>query len=88
MRGLSLGFPGGLPKERDICWGERQILEKRVAEERRQGKLGKVAEEITSECWASDSWRIAKPWQKANEVRKSTHTWRSAEHRRDSRLSG
>lgn len=81
------GSQGGLPKGNDICWGERQILEKGVAEERRQRKLGEVAAEITSECWASDFWMIAKPWQKANEVRKSTHTWRSAEHRRDSPLS-
>lgn len=61
-------------------------MEKGVAE-KRQRKLGKVAAEITSECWASDFWMIAKPWQKANEVRKSTHTWRSAEHMRGSGLS-
>lgn len=58
-------------------------MEKGVAE-KRQRKLGKVAAEITSECWASDFWMTAKPWQKANEVRKNTHTWRSAEHMWDS----
>lgn len=52
----------------------------RGTEERRQRKQGKVAEEIMSECWASNFRMIAKPWQKAKEVRESPHVWSSPKY--------
>lgn len=52
----------------------------RGTEEGKQRKQGKVAEEIMSECWTNNFWMIAKPWQKAKEVRESPHDWSSLKY--------
>lgn len=60
--------------------GISHIFGGKGTEERRQRKQGKVAAEIMLECWASNFWMIAKPWQKAKEVTKSPHVWSSAKY--------